>query len=91
MARLTQDPIIQDHRERIAGLDRQILDALNARLTLVLRLKAHKAARGLAFHDPAQEGRVLADLHQANRGPLSGEGLEAIFRFILARIKREAE
>ena len=67
-----------------------IADRRLERIGLVKRLKDHKEARGLGFHDPAQEDRVLRTLHQANRGPLSEEGLEELFRLILARVKREA-
>ena len=91
MTRSSDDPIVHACRERIAGLDLEILAALNRRIELVKRLKARKEALGLAFHDPAQERRVLDRLCRANPGPLSEEGLRAIFRFILDRGKREAE
>jgi chorismate mutase len=84
------DPVIRDYREQIAGLDRQILAALNARIDLVRRLKAHKEVRGLGFHDPDQEARLLADLVRANPGPLSEAGLRAVFGLILAQVKHEA-
>jgi chorismate mutase/prephenate dehydratase len=84
------DPIIESHRAQIAALDRQVLAALNQRIHLVKRLKDHKAAHGLGFHDATQETRVLAQLAQANEGPLSEEGLRAIFALILQWSKREA-
>jgi chorismate mutase len=89
MAAPQEDPVIQLHRAQIAAVDREILGALNRRLGLVARLRAHKAARGLAFHDAAQEARVLADLREANAGPLSEEGLEALVGFLLAWTRRE--
>lgn len=86
---MSEDPIIQSCREQIAGLDRQILEALNNRIQLVERLRIHKAAQGLSFHDAAQEDRLIARLNQANPGPLSEEGLAELFRFILDWTKRE--
>jgi len=83
VAHSNQDPIIQAHRAQIAELDLRILETLNVRIDLVKRLKQHKEAQGLGFFDAAQEDRLLAALRQANRGPLSDEGLEAIFRLIL--------
>ncbi len=83
------DPVIQGHREQIAANDLKILQALNARIDLVRRLKDYKAAQGLAFLDAAQEERVLAELGQANAGPMSEEGLREIFGFILDWTKRE--
>jgi len=90
VAHSNQDPVIQAHREQIAELDLRILEALNARIDLVKRLKAHKEARGLSFFDAAQEERLLAALRQANRGPLPDEGLAAIFRLILDWGRRAA-
>ncbi len=84
------DPGIQDYRERISALDLGILEALNRRVDLVKRLKDLKEARGLAFHDPAQEERLMAALVEANQGPLSDEGLREIFGLILTWAKRDA-
>jgi chorismate mutase len=87
---LSEDPVVQNYREQIAAIDQAILDGLNTRIDLVKCLKDHKEAEGLAFHDPAQEDRVVAALCQANRGPLSEEGLREIFGLILAWAKRDA-
>ena len=83
-------PVIREHRAQIAALDLKILEALNQRIGLVKRLKDHKEAQGLGFHDAAQEDRLLAALRQANRGPLSDQGLHEVFSLILAWSKREA-
>lgn len=90
MASLPDDPVVQSHRAQIARLDRAILEAVNARIGLVQRLRAHKEAQGLAFVDPAQEFRLLAALAEANPGPLQEEGLREIFGLILRICKRAA-
>ena len=87
---MNTDPIIRHHRDQIAAIDLEILDAINRRIPLVKHLKDYKEAQGLGFHDPAQEDRVLAQLIQANPGPLSEEGLQEIFGLILQWAKREA-
>ncbi len=87
---MSDDPVIRDYREQIANIDRTILDALNERIRLVKRLKDHKEARGLSFHDPAQEKRVQASLRQANGGPLSEQGLQEIYGLIMEWSKRDA-
>jgi chorismate mutase len=83
------DPVIQQHRAQIATNDLTILRALNARIDLVKRLKDYKATQGLDFLDAAQEERVLAELGQANAGPISDAGLREIYGFILDWTKRE--
>jgi chorismate mutase len=83
------DPIIRQFREQISDTDRAIVDAVNKRLKLVAQVKAYKESRGLGFLDPEREEWMLQYLSRANRGPLSAEGLEELFRMILALSKRE--
>jgi chorismate mutase len=84
-----KDPRIDRFREQISECDRTILDATNARLDLVARLKELKEAEGIVFVDPDQEERLLAALERANGGPLSAEGVRELFTEILALTKRE--
>ncbi len=84
-----EDPLIRQFREQISDADRAFVDAVNARLKLVARLKSYKESRGIAFVDPEQEEWMLSYLSRANRGPLSREGLEEIFGALLDLTKRE--
>jgi chorismate mutase / prephenate dehydratase len=88
---MTDQPHASIHRLRdeISGLDRTILDAINARLELVAELKRYKSEHGLAFVDPDRERQLLDDLVSANGGPLSEEGLREVFRELLDLMKRE--
>jgi len=83
------DPLIRQLREQISDADRTIVEAINARLKLVARLKAYKESRGLSFVDPEREEWMLSYLTRANRGPLSAEGLREIFAEVLDLTKRE--
>ena len=83
------DPLIRQLREQISDADRNIVEAINARLKLVARLKAYKESRGLSFVDPEREEWMLNYLTRANRGPLSAEGLREIFAEVLDLTKRE--
>ena len=89
MAEQNDDPLIRQLREQISDTDRTIIEAVNARLKLVSRLKDYKEARGLSFLDPEREEWMLNYLTRANRGPLSAEGLREIFSEILDLTKRE--
>jgi chorismate mutase len=84
-----EDPVIRQFREQISDNDRAIVDAVNRRLSLVAQVKAYKESRGLGFLDPEREEWMLQYLSRANRGPLSGEGLQELFRMILDLSKRE--
>jgi chorismate mutase len=83
------DPLIRQLREQISDADRTIIEAVNARLKLVARLKAYKESRGLSFVDPEREEWMLNYLTRANRGPLSADGLREIFAEVLDLTKRE--
>jgi chorismate mutase/prephenate dehydratase len=84
-----QDPVVQDFREQIAATDLELLATVNRRIDLVRRLKEHKAAAGLDFVDRAQEERLIDRLAQANPGPVSEDGLRALYQTLLELVKRE--
>ena len=83
--------LVDELRAQISALDREVLDALNRRLELVVRLKHHKEEAGLAFLDPERERRMLAELRAVNVGPLSDEGVEVLLRALLDLTKAELE
>jgi len=88
---VTDDPLIKQLRQQISDTDRSLVDAFNARLRLVARLKGYKESRGIDFLDPEREEWMLQYLARANRGPLSGQGLHELFEEILTLTKREVE
>jgi chorismate mutase len=85
----SQDPIIRQLREQVSDNDRALVEAINARLRLVTKLKSYKESRGFDFVDAEREEWMLRDVSRANRGPLSQEGLEQIYAAILDLTKRE--
>ena len=83
------DPVINGLRDEISDNDRAIVDAINARIELVTRMRSYKDSRGIEFQDPDREAALLDDLQQANGGPLSHEGVEEIVVTLLELTKRE--
>ena len=83
------DPVIRQLREQLSDNDVKIVEAINARLKLVARLKRVKEERGIDFLDPAREEWMLQYLTRANRGPLSAEGLREMYLELLDLTKRE--
>ena len=66
-------------RERIDQLNSELLDLLERRAAIVLRIGAAKRQLGLAPFDPAREEQMLEELERRNPGPLAGEDVRAIF------------
>jgi len=83
------DPLVRQLREQISDNDLAIVEAINKRLKLVARLKEYKTSRGYEFVDPEREDWMVSYLARANRGPLTDEGLSAIFHQLLELTKRE--
>jgi chorismate mutase len=84
-----EDAVVAGLRERIAGVDRAVLAAVNERVELVAELRAYKLARGWDFVDRRREEELLAALVAANPGPLSEEGVRDLVATVLAVTKRE--
>src|SRR2546425_7866390 len=84
-----QDPLVVEIRERIAELDRTVLELVNERIELVVRLWRHKQEHGISFVDEGREEALLRHLLEENRGPLSEEGLRELYPRILQLVKSE--
>ena len=83
------DPRIAELREELTENDVKIVEAMNARLELVARLKHVKDELGIGFLDPAREQWLLEHLADTNRGPLSADGLRELYTTLLDLTKRE--
>jgi len=71
-------------RAELEEIDKRLIEILNERAVLALKIGDAKRALGLDLWDPSQEARVLKRASGLNRGPLSSEALEVIFREILS-------
>jgi len=71
-------------RGAVDVLDRRVLRALNARMRLVKSIARVKKDERLPVYAPDREEKLLRALARANAGPLTGEGLRAIYREILS-------
>jgi len=83
------DPVLAELRRQISEIDRAIIDAFNRRLKVVAQIKRHKDEHGIAFVDPGREAAMLEERSGENRGPLTEEGLRALYAELLALTKRE--
>ena len=87
----TTDPALQELRDQVSAADRSIVDLVNRRLELVRKIWVRKNELGLEVVDPQREARMLDDLEQANRGPLTREGLRDLHAYLLVLTKREVD
>src|SRR4051794_37656913 len=81
--------VLVEARVAIDAADRELLALVNRRLELVRSLHEHKVAAGLPLRDPGREDSMIAGLQEVNGGPLSADGVDALFRFVLKLIRTE--
>jgi chorismate mutase len=80
---------VGDFRSRISEADRELLAAMNKRIELVRALHEYKRAEGIPLIDPDREQQLVVELQAANTGPLSPEGVAALFRHVLDLTRKE--
>jgi len=83
--------MIAEWRREIDELNREILQLLNLRAELALRIAREKRAQRLPLRSPAREEEVIRRLVEDNRGPLGARAVERIFRLIIAETRRIQE
>jgi chorismate mutase / prephenate dehydratase len=81
---------IQYWRTEIDEVDRSLLQLLNRRARLAMKVGALKRVAGLPCCDPEREQSVLKTLQQANTGPLDHRAIDRLFRRII-RESRQLE
>jgi chorismate mutase / prephenate dehydratase len=84
------DPVVASFRERISAADDEVLAAVNHRLRLVSELHAHKRAHGYPLFDAGRERNVVERAIERNGGPLSDEGVRALYNLLLPLCTSEA-
>jgi chorismate mutase/prephenate dehydratase len=73
---------LTDLRKQIDAVDEQLVVLLNERARLALEVGIAKG-RQTEVYQPTREAAVLQHVVAVNKGPLSGEGIQAIFRNII--------
>lgn len=71
-------------RRQIDLTDKRIVELLNKRARIIVDIGERKSREGKAAYCPEREREVLSRIAAANRGPLSNEALEAVYREIMS-------
>lgn len=71
-------------RSQIDATDNQIVSLLNRRAKIILDIGTFKSRSGASVYCPEREREVLKKVSQANKGPMSKEALESIYREIMS-------
>ena len=75
---------LSNHRQAIDQLDMQIVQLLNERTSRVLEIGKLKLAHGQEIYAPDREHALLKRLIHLNKGPITDDGLRAIYREVMS-------
>jgi chorismate mutase/prephenate dehydratase len=85
MMEQTNSPMrIAEIRQRIDGIDSEILRLLNRRAELVLEVGRLKAEQNLDFHVPQREEEIYARLSAEHTGPFPAQAVRPVFREVIS-------
>ncbi len=79
---------IDDYRQEIDRLDRELLRIFNERAALALHIGEIKKERGLAVYDPDRERRIFEAMKAANPGPLEDDAIIRLFERVIDESRR---
>ena len=78
---------IEDLRNRVDEVDRELIRILNERARIVQEIVAIKAEAGKPLFDPRREEEILQKVATQNEGPIYDTSMREIFELILHRIR----
>lgn len=84
MSQKRPSPSLTLLREQIDRIDAHILNLLNRRAGLAMRVGQLKSRERAAVYVPSRERQVFARLAELNQGPLSNNAIRAIYREIIS-------
>jgi len=78
---------IEELRKQIDEIDRQLVEILNERAGLALKIRELKAENNLPLYDPGREEEIFQKITSMNNGPLYDDDLRGIYENILHTMK----
>lgn len=78
---------LENLRKMIDDLDKKILDLINKRAEIVLKIKEWKEENKYPVFDPSREKEILQRIIRENSGPLSSEAIITIFKTIMSCLR----
>jgi len=85
---MSQDSNIEDWRRRIDEIDLQLVQLFNERSQCAIEIGHVKHSQGLEVYSPDREAEVIANVIQANKGPLEREAIQRLFERVIDESRR---
>jgi chorismate mutase/prephenate dehydratase len=78
------DDHLQDLREKIDAVDRQLVELINKRAEYVVEVGNRKRGSGTPIYAPHREKAVLDKIQNYNKGPILDRTLEGVYRELMS-------
>lgn len=75
---------LQDLREQIDEIDKSLLELLNRRAGVALKVSEIKQKNAVDVYDPVREKEVINKITSLNKGPLSSELVSSVFKQVIS-------
>lgn len=75
-------------RERIDEIDLQLVRLFNERTQCAIEIGHIKKRLGLEIYSPSREAQVIANVSNANTGPLDAEAIRRLFERVIDEARR---
>lgn len=79
---------INNWRDVIDDLDRQLVELLNRRSQCAIEIGKIKRAQNLPVYSPSRESEVIKNVTSHNNGPLDNEAMRRLFERIIDEARR---
>ena len=79
---------MDDWRGRIDEIDQQLVKLFNERTQCAIEIGHIKKRLGLEIYSPAREAQVIANVTNANHGPLDAEAIRRLFERVIDEARR---
>lgn len=85
---MSEDKTMDDWRRRIDEIDLQLVKLFNERTACAIEIGHIKQRLGLEIYSPGREAQVIANVTEANRGPLDAEAMRRLFERVIDEARR---
>jgi chorismate mutase len=84
----SNEPTMEDWRRRIDEIDLQLVELFNERTKCAIEIGHIKKRLGLEIYSPKREAQVIANVTEANAGPLDAEAIRRLFERVIDEARR---
>ncbi len=78
---------LKKYREEINEIDKVMVDFLNKRAVVVMKIKKLKEDRNVPLYDAKREEELIDNIVEYNKGPLYNDNIIQIFESILRNVQ----